>query len=302
MTGGADWSIRRVTRLGFLAAAGTALFVLESFFPLPLPFLKIGLANISTVLALITAGPVDAIAVVCIRVTAGSLLTGSFLGPSFLVALSAGLASGVAMALFRVVSPRSTGPVGLSLVGATVHVTSQLGVVDLFFVRNSALAGLLPLLLLTALTGGIVVGFISARTLPLFDPALPGSPEGSTGWRSLMRPADFAIFASLLAAIVTSFLVFTGEAGSTVLIHVDGAMIGRMRLSDNAVITVRGIRGDVCIEVRDRKVRVLTAECPNGVCVRTGWRGNAGDVIVCVPNKTVIRITGDSEEVKGTTG
>jgi hypothetical protein len=43
-------------------------------------------------------------------------------------------------------------------------------------------------------------------------------------------------------------------------------------------------------------VAITHAECPNHICVRTGWRSKAGDVIVCVPNKTIVRILGDTAE------
>jgi hypothetical protein len=37
-------------------------------------------------------------------------------------------------------------------------------------------------------------------------------------------------------------------------------------------------------------VRMTSADCPGGDCVRTGTIKNAGEVIVCVPHKLVIRL------------
>jgi heptaprenyl diphosphate synthase len=156
---------QQVARVGFLSSAGIALFVLESFVPLPVPFLKLGFANISSVVALELMGPLPMLFVVLIRVLAGSLLTGSLFSPSFLLALTAGLSSGCAMALCRRITGGLLSAVGISLVGAATHVLTQLLLVRYLFVRNEAVMGLLPLLLLSAVAGGVVVGVISLRLL-----------------------------------------------------------------------------------------------------------------------------------------
>jgi thiamine biosynthesis lipoprotein len=57
---------------------------------------------------------------------------------------------------------------------------------------------------------------------------------------------------------------------------------------------IGGAKGGFTVEVRDGRVAIVQAECPNQVCVRTGWRSDAGDAIVCVPNRAMVRITGDS--------
>lgn len=297
------WSVRRVTRLGFLAAVGTALFVLESFVPLPLPFLKIGLANISTLLALLISGPADAIAVVFLRIVTGSLLTGSFLGPSFILAISAGLVSAAVMCIFRMLLPSLFGPVGLSLAGSTAHVLTQLEIVAFVYVRNEALFHLLPLLLLTALVGGLVVGIITAKLLPALNPANTSQNGKGRYLLSELGPWDKAVTLLLMAAIVSSFVVVPDSAGSTVLIEVDGKTVGKLSLQENAQLTVQGTRGSLLIETRDGKVRVKVADCPNRICVHTGWKSRGGDVIVCIPNKTLVRILdGDAGTVKGITG
>jgi len=297
------WSVRRVTRLGFLTAAGTALFVLESLVPLPLPFLKVGLANISTLLALLLGGPADALSVVFLRVLAGSLITGSFLGPAFILAMTAGLVSAAVMAIVRGAAGRLFGPVGLSLAGSTAHVSTQMALVMFLYVRNTAVAGLLPVLLLTALIGGMIVGLVTARLLP----ALPREAEGAPAPRFLVRRAmtvwDAGAAVLLCAAIALAFAAMPDTEGSTVLVEVAGKTVEKLDLREERVVTVRGEKGPLTIEVRAGRVRVAEADCPNRICVRTGWRSRGGDVIVCVPNSTVIRILGKKDFiVGGTTG
>jgi len=299
----ARWPVRRVTRLGFLTAAGTALFVLESLIPLPLPFLKVGLANISTLLALLLAGPADAVSVVFLRVLAGSLITGSFLGPAFILAMTAGLASAAAMALLRAAAGRLFGPVGLSLAGSTAHVSTQLALVILLYVRNAAVAHLLPLMLLTALVGGMVVGLATSRLLRALPSRDGGARPAAVSRWWVMSPWDAGAAVLLCAGIALSFAVMPDLEGSTVLVDVGGKTVAKLDLREEKEITVKGEKGDLRIEVRDGRVRVAEADCPNRICVRTGWRSRGGDVIVCVPNRTVVRILGrDKTIVGGITG
>lgn len=295
------WSTRRVTRLGFLAAAGTALFVLESLIPLPLPFLKIGLANISTLLALLTGGAGDALVVVTLRIIAGSLLTGSFLGPAFLIALPAGVTAAAGMSLTRALSGRLFGPVGLSLVGSSLHVVTQLAVVTLLYVRNDALLSLLPLLLLTALIGGVVVGVAAGRLLPALTAS--GLVRRGASVREGVPMADKVALVGLTALIAASFVLPGGMEGESVLVQVNDKTVARLDLRSDGEVTVEGPRGGLVVQTQGGKVRVMEAACPNRICVRTGWRRTAGEVIVCVPNRTVVRILGAEQGgIRGVTG
>jgi heptaprenyl diphosphate synthase len=281
---------------------GTALFVLESLIPLPLPFLKVGLANISTLVTLIVSGPADALIVVFLRVLVGSLVTGSFLGPAFILAMAAGVVSAAVMGGVRTVARRAFGAVGLSLAGSTAHVSTQIALVGLLYVRSAAVIHLLPILLLTALAGGLVVGIVTSRLLGAFA----GSAVLSSGTQALSRTLtawDVAVVIVLVACTGASFVLFSGSEGSMVLVDVAGKTVEKLDIHENRDVTVRGEFGVMHIEVRQGKVRVADADCPNRICVRTGWRSREGEVIVCVPNKTVVRIVGQTTtEVGAITG
>lgn len=151
--------------MAMLSAAGIALFVVESYIPMPVPFLKVGLANIASVVALMLLGWGGVLAVVVLRVVVGSLFVGSFMGPAFVLAMSAGVISAGAMALTAAFTRSFFSPLGISLVGSVVHVMTQLLIVRFIYVHDPVVFHILPLLLLTALVGGVVVGLISLRLL-----------------------------------------------------------------------------------------------------------------------------------------
>ena len=121
----------------------------------------------------------------------------------------------------------------------------------------------------------------------------------------LLTTADKILIAVLVFSVVGSFLIVGSIAvqGTSVLVQVDGKTVHKANLLENSIIQVDGVRGELTIETKDGRVAVTRADCPNHVCVRTGWRSKGGDVIVCVPNKCVVRILAEDQKgVRAVTG
>ena len=216
--------------------------------------------------------------------------------------MAAGVVSAAVMGGVRIVAGRAFGAVGVSLAGSTAHVSTQITIVGLLYVRSAAVIHLLPLLLLTALAGGLIVGIVTSRLLGAFAGSGVLSSAGETLPRTLTA-WDVAMTIVLAACTVGSFVAFSDTEGSMVLVDVAGKTVEKLDLHENRDVTIRGEFGVMHIEVRQGKVRVSDADCPNRICVRTGWRSREGEVIVCVPNKTVVRIVGQTKtEVGAITG
>ncbi len=147
----------------FLFTGGIVLFVFESHLPMPLPFLKVGLANISTVLSLLVLGNVEMVIIIVLRVIAGSLLTGTFMTTESTLDLAAGLvfggiafaAEGWAKDLFS--------PIGISLLGSFAYLVIQLVAIRFVLLPTLPFMFLLPQLSLFTLLGGVAIGWISLR-------------------------------------------------------------------------------------------------------------------------------------------
>ncbi len=46
------------------------------------------------------------------------------------------------------------------------------------------------------------------------------------------------------------------------------------------------------------KIRVMESDCPQQICVKQGWIKSPNDMIVCVPNRTIIYLKSDKKENK----
>ena len=84
---------RKEAHLAALVAIGLLLFLFEAFIPRPVPWLKFGIANIATLIALYWYGAAAALLVALSRILIGALFTGNILTPGFLLSFSVSGAS-----------------------------------------------------------------------------------------------------------------------------------------------------------------------------------------------------------------
>lgn len=157
-------------RIAVLAAYALALHGFEYLLPTPIPWLRLGLANIITLVALTLYGFSTAMSVTLIRVILASIFTGTFLGPAFLLSFSGGVSSTAAMGLIYVVQRNLFGPVGLSLIGALFHNIAQLTLAYFLFIqRIEAILIISPLVIfigvLTGFTNGVVADILIKNIL-----------------------------------------------------------------------------------------------------------------------------------------
>ncbi|OOG28615.1 heptaprenyl diphosphate synthase [Thioalkalivibrio denitrificans] len=149
--------------VAWLAALAIAIHVLESALPSPIPGVKPGLANVITVLALVMFGWRVAAWVSLLRVLAGSLLTGTFLSPTFLLSLSGAAASLAALLVAHALVGQRLSPLGLCVLAAMAHMLGQFAIAYALIIPHPALLNLLPVLLSAALLFGLVTGTMAAR-------------------------------------------------------------------------------------------------------------------------------------------
>ena len=65
-----------------------------------------------------------------------------------------------------------------------------------------------------------------------------------------------------------------------------------LKLNKNKILKLKGERGYLILQIKNRKVRVLKSTCPNKICIKTGWISKVGESIICVPNRIIIKIEG----------
>ena len=151
--------LRRLTTLAISVSVAMILSFVESQIPafIPIPGIKLGLANIATLFALYRLGAIDALAVSVVRVSLSSLLFGSV--PSFFYALGGAMLALIVMILLKHSKIFSIAVV--SIAGAVAHNIAQIGVAMLIL-QTEVVIYYLPALLISGIVTGAVIGIIGA--------------------------------------------------------------------------------------------------------------------------------------------
>ena len=78
---------------------------------------------------------------------------------------------------------------------------------------------------------------------------------------------------------------------TSVEIWVGGKLLKTVSLSENTSFTVTTEKFTNTIEVKDGKIAVTGANCPDQYCVKRGWC-SGGAQIVCLPHQVVLKFLG----------
>lgn len=151
---------RQLTLCAVLTALALGLSYMENFIPLglliPLPGIKLGLANIVTIFALYALGSAQALLILIARCTLGAVFAGNL--NALLFSLMGGLSAMLVMiGLSRL---RRLSIYGVSMGGAAAHNCGQVAAA-MVTLGNAAPLAYLPVLLAVSLLSGTLTGYLS---------------------------------------------------------------------------------------------------------------------------------------------
>ena len=99
----------------------------------------------------------------------------------------------------------------------------------------------------------------------------------------------FLLLALVLGGL-TLLLHGGGRAAGYAEVYLDGQLYRTVPLAVGQSFTVESARGSNTVTVKDGKIAVTHASCPDQYCVQRGFQ-NSGAPIICLPNRLVIRFT-----------
>ena len=160
--------------ISFLAALCLFLATIENAIPKPLPFLRLGLANLPVILALFLLPYRKVLLLVLFKVIAQGVISGTLFSYIFLFSAGGSFSSGIAMiAIFalcgnshgekeyrKIIGERklfSVSAVGISLFGSLASTFAQLFLAK-FFLFGENTKYIAPILLISGLVTGFLLG------------------------------------------------------------------------------------------------------------------------------------------------
>lgn len=159
---------KRIVFLGLLVSQALVLSIIESWIPMPTPIpgIKLGLANIVTLIGIVYFTPMEVLGIVVVRTLLASVFAG---GPTvFLFSISGGLLSFAVMILMYHKMKNKFSLAGISMSGAFFHNVGQLAVASLLM-KDAAVFAYLPVLTVSALIMGAVTGVTASVVVKYLD-------------------------------------------------------------------------------------------------------------------------------------
>lgn len=162
-------NLRKTILLGILIAIAIVLSIVESLISLSffvIPGVKLGLANIVTLLVLYAFGEKEAASVVMIRILLVALISPVSTLISFALSLGGGIVALVVMILLKKI--KSISILTVSVFGALAHMVGQISVA-IFILDSPTLIYYLPYMILLSIPTGLITGYVGKRVVPFFQ-------------------------------------------------------------------------------------------------------------------------------------
>lgn len=157
-----DKRLKRWMIIGMLLTISIVVSYLESFIPIFVPGVKLGLANVIILIMLYDFKWYEALIVDLLRILVVSFIRGTFLTPTFLMSLSGGILSYLIMLLFSRFKFFSC--IGVSILGSLAHASGQILIAS-FLLDSIDIFYYLTFIMLLSLGTGILSGIISRSYL-----------------------------------------------------------------------------------------------------------------------------------------
>lgn len=107
-----------------------------------------------------------------------------------------------------------------------------------------------------------------------------------------------AIIAIVIGQLIIMNKFINSEKPDKVEIYYDNKLYQECSINDTKRINIKS--GDVynIISIHDKGVEMIHANCPDKVCVKTGFINKPGQSIVCIPHKINIKIVSQDSSKK----
>lgn len=112
--------------------------------------------------------------------------------------------------------------------------------------------------------------------------------------RKLFKKSDLLVMLGVVAVAAACLLIarLSAPPGAVCRVLYDGGEVKTVSLAENGVFRVAEAPL-MEFEVRDGRIAAVHSDCPDKVCVRTGFIGASGQKIVCLPNRIVVSLDAD---------
>lgn len=118
-----------------------------------------------------------------------------------------------------------------------------------------------------------------------------------------LKRTDFIIIFVLILLALISYIIFyiygknaSGDTSAKILIN--GQPIKTISLDKDKIFIIDELP-NIKFEIKNKEIRFLESNCPDKICVNTGFIGIVGETAVCLPNAASIKIISSDKDADG---
>lgn len=129
--------------------------------------------------------------------------------------------------------------------------------------------------------------------------------QTKVAWYRWLKWGDFliaAIVVVLAIMLITVMPDLAGQSSAAAVLTRDGEIIRQWSADElipkgELVLENRGFH--FTIAWQGGAIRFAEADCPDQICVHTGWLEHRGDLAACVPGHLILKTSGDPSATDG---
>lgn len=117
----------------------------------------------------------------------------------------------------------------------------------------------------------------------------------------LLKKKDIILIIVLLVISIGGIFIYQmiGKqslgSNAEVVVQIHGEEYGRYSLNKDQEIEIKATHGTSILKIEDGKAKMLSAGCPDQVCVKHSAIYTNYDDIVCIPNEIIVKIENGQE-------
>ena len=117
-----------------------------------------------------------------------------------------------------------------------------------------------------------------------------------------LKKADILILAVVLVAAALAFLCLQlfASAGNVAVVEQNGVVIAELPLGEDTTFKIKsGDKVTNTVVIQDGSADMVSADCPDKICVHHRKISKSGESIICLPNQVIVTVRGSEAEVDG---
>lgn len=108
-------------------------------------------------------------------------------------------------------------------------------------------------------------------------------------YKDIFKIGDIFILVLVLVLVVLTIVFSLKDGANSAEIYIDGKLCYTLSLNEDTSIQI--LDGKMTIVVEERQIYVSESDCLEQLCVHASRLGSQGGIIVCLPNRVVIKVT-----------